>query len=476
MSRLIWLPWRRMPAISRRSRRRVVRSRSGPELFVADEAALNEIVGGFAISDTAANIQANLAALAADASHITSITATGGTVTVGTGVFVADAAALNEIVGGFAISDTAANVQANLAALTADASKITSITVTGGTVTVGTGAFVADAAALNEIVGGFAISDTAANVQANLTALAADANHITSITATSGTVTVGTGVFVADAAALNEIVGGFAISDTAANVQANLAALAADASQITSITATGGTVTVGTGVFAADAAALNEIVGGFAISDTAANVQSNLAALTADASHITSITATGGTVTVGTGVFAADAAALNEIVGGFAFRTRLPMSRPIWRPGDVSHITSITATVTVTVGTGLFPPMQRRSTRLLVGCDFNTAECPGQRLHGRRSNRIDHSNGWYVTAGLDVSRARRSTKLCGDFGHGGQYQANWLSIRAPHRGTAGQLMSGHCRTGLCAMMATRLLRVRDGTSTSCRRRTAATSK
>ena len=232
--------------------------------FIANETSLNSIVGGFAISDTAANVQANLDALAADASHITSITATGGTVTVGTAVFVADAAALNEIVGGFAISDTAANIQANLAALVADASQITSITATGGTVTVGTAAFVADAAALNKIVGGFAISDTAANISANLAALTADASQITSITATGGTVTVGTAAFAADAAALNKIVGGFAISDTAANIQANLAALTADAGKITSITATGGTVTVGTAAFVADAAALNKIVGGFA--------------------------------------------------------------------------------------------------------------------------------------------------------------------------------------------------------------------
>src|ERR1019366_5123152 len=223
-----------------------------------------------------------------------SITTTSGTVTVGTALFVADESSLNNIAGGFAISDTAANIQAHLAALAADASHITSITATSGPVTVGTGVFAADAAALNKIVGGFAISDTAANIQTNLAALTTDASHIASITATSGTVTVGTGVFSADAAALNEIVGGFAISDTAANVQADLAALAADASHITSITATGGTVTVGAGVFVADAAALNEIVGGFTISDTAANVQANLAALAADASHITMITATGG--------------------------------------------------------------------------------------------------------------------------------------------------------------------------------------
>ena len=45
---------------------------------IADQTILN-IMGGFAISDTAANVYSHLAALNADASHISSITATGGT-------------------------------------------------------------------------------------------------------------------------------------------------------------------------------------------------------------------------------------------------------------------------------------------------------------------------------------------------------------------------------------------------------------
>ena len=88
--------------------------------FSSDEAALNEVVGGFAISDMAANVYSNLAALTADASHIASITATGGTVTVGNGLFVADEAALNLIVGGFAISGQASVLSGNLNNLEAD--------------------------------------------------------------------------------------------------------------------------------------------------------------------------------------------------------------------------------------------------------------------------------------------------------------------------------------------------------------------
>jgi hypothetical protein len=150
---------------------------------MSDETALNEVVGGFAISDTAANVQANLAALTADASHISSITATGGQIVVGNGLFVADAAALNEIVGGFTIVGQAPVLSGNLSGLEADISLINSITGLNGTITASVAEFTSDETALNEVVGGFAISDTAANVQADLAALTADASHITSITA-----------------------------------------------------------------------------------------------------------------------------------------------------------------------------------------------------------------------------------------------------------------------------------------------------
>jgi len=100
--------------------------------FIANETSLNSIPGGFAISDTAANVENNLAALTADASHITSITATGGQVIVGNGLFVADQAALNEIVGGFTIVGQASVLQGNLSGLEADISHINSITGLNG--------------------------------------------------------------------------------------------------------------------------------------------------------------------------------------------------------------------------------------------------------------------------------------------------------------------------------------------------------
>jgi len=230
--------------------------------FNSNETTLNNLTG-FAVSDTAANVYSNLSGLESDYSHITSITATGGQVVVGNGLFVADEAALNLIVGGFAISGQASVLSGNLSGLEADISHINSITGLNGTITASVAQFSSDEAALNEVVGGFAISDLASNVYSNLPALDADASHIASITATGGTVTVGNGLFVADQAALNEIVGGFAISGQASVLSGNLNNLEADISHINSINGLNGTITATAAEFLPDLTALNKVNGGY---------------------------------------------------------------------------------------------------------------------------------------------------------------------------------------------------------------------
>jgi hypothetical protein len=203
----------------------------------------------------------------------------------------ADATALNEIVGGFAISDTAADIGsvAGLAALTADISHITSIIATDSQVVVGYGRFAPYEAALNEIVGGFTFDGQASVIQANIDAIAADASHINSITAENGTVTVSVATFENDLAGLNEIVGGFAISDTAADIFNGLGNLEADASHITTITATDVPVQIGAGKFIPDETVINKIVGGFDVLGLSANIGANFDAFEADISHIDSV-------------------------------------------------------------------------------------------------------------------------------------------------------------------------------------------
>ena len=122
--------------------------------FNSNETTLNNLTG-FAVSDTAANVYSNLSGLESDYSHITSITATGGQVVVGNGLFVADEAALNLIVGGFAISGQASVLSGNLSGLEADISHINSITGLNGTITATAAEFLPDLTALNKVVGGY---------------------------------------------------------------------------------------------------------------------------------------------------------------------------------------------------------------------------------------------------------------------------------------------------------------------------------
>ena len=65
-----------------------------------------------AITDTVADIQAGLPTLAKDASEIASIASSDGPIVVSAATFLADRSALDKIVGGFDVSDTAANVAA----------------------------------------------------------------------------------------------------------------------------------------------------------------------------------------------------------------------------------------------------------------------------------------------------------------------------------------------------------------------------
>jgi hypothetical protein len=146
--------------------------------FSSNESTLNTLTG-FALSDTAANVYSKLAALNADASHITLIEATGGQVTVGNGLFFADEAALSLIVGGFPIVGQALVLSGNLNGPVADMSHINTITGLNGTITASSVTqLLSDETALNKVAGGFAISDTEANGYSNLAALAADASHI----------------------------------------------------------------------------------------------------------------------------------------------------------------------------------------------------------------------------------------------------------------------------------------------------------
>ncbi len=153
---------------------------------------------------------------------------------------------------------------------------------------------------LDKLSGGFVISDQAATIEGALSALAGDAS-IKSIVATDGPVLVSEAAFAANRLALDKVVNGFGIVDTAADIVSSLASLTADAANIASLQASDVSPVVTAAQFAASQSLLDKLPGGFAVSDTGANLLSELSALTADAIHIDRAIVASGAVAAGTG-------------------------------------------------------------------------------------------------------------------------------------------------------------------------------
>jgi len=287
-------------------------------------------VSGITVTDTMANVMANLGTLEALAvnEQLTYITTTGSVTDV-----LSDSNKLNLLVASGAlplismnVSDTAANIAANLNALETVANKLTSITLTDTAtpvLTLTATQLTADSAVLNSITGAYTltvtnvlvanaasviaqphvtaitVSDTAANVLANLAALEslAVANKLYSIAFTDTTIptlTLTAAQVTADAAALGKITGTYnlMVADTVPNVLANLAALEtlAAANKLTSITLlplgqgiplTNTPLTITALQAALYGAALQKIANThmIAVSDNTANVTANLSAL-----------------------------------------------------------------------------------------------------------------------------------------------------------------------------------------------------
>ena len=103
-----------------------------------------------AITDTTADIQAGLSTLVQDAGEIASITASDGPIVVSAATFLADRAALDKLVGGFDVSDTAANVVADLDHL--DDPNISTITISdNGQISASVAQLTADATAIGDL-------------------------------------------------------------------------------------------------------------------------------------------------------------------------------------------------------------------------------------------------------------------------------------------------------------------------------------
>jgi hypothetical protein len=188
----------------------------------------------------------------------------------------------------------------------------------------------------------FAITDTTADIQARLSTLAAHAGEIASITPSNGPISpVSAATFLADQLALDKIVGGFAISDTAANITANLDQL--DDPNISAITISdNGQISASVAQLTTDATAIGKLKNAnaspvlLAVNDTAGAVQTGLSTLVQDTGEIGSITASFGPIVVSAATFQADQSTLDKIAGGSTGSTSR-IRRPIWwRPSRPS--------------------------------------------------------------------------------------------------------------------------------------------
>ncbi len=285
------------------------------------------------VSDTAANVQANLSGLetVAAGGRLGSIALTDSatpTLSITAAQLAADAPVLRDIFGAYnlslsgaagvagvltqpqllsvAVSDSAANISANLDGLqaVAAAGKLGAVTLTDGgtpTVTLSASQFTADAAALAQISGNYhvtvtgiavanaagtlaqggvtavGVTDSAANVQAALDALQglATAGSLASITLSdAGTPTLNASAVqvTQDAGAFARMAGSYtlAVTDSALDVQSSLDALQAMAAsgKLTSITLNdGGTpvLSVTSTQLVSDAQAINAITGSYVL-------------------------------------------------------------------------------------------------------------------------------------------------------------------------------------------------------------------
>ena len=270
--------------------------------FLAEESTLNQQnPHGFDILDSAANITAKLNQL--DDSDITAITISDNG-NVGASIQQLTTKATAKAIGKLrnanlspallAITDTTADIQAGLSTLVAESDKIASITASNGPMVVWAVTFLADQSALDKIVGGFDVLGKAANLAADLDRL--NDPNISGITISdNGEISASVAQLTADATAIGDLQNAngssvlLAIHDTAGDVQTGLSTLVQDAGEIGSITTSDGPIVVSVATFQDDQAALDKIVGGFDVSDTAANIVANLSSLNAN-SYVAAIT------------------------------------------------------------------------------------------------------------------------------------------------------------------------------------------
>jgi hypothetical protein len=306
-------------------------------------AAVDELVNAdttaaqVTVKDTAAHLALALDVIEQHLATITSIVVSNSfSMTLTAAQIANDAAALAEVTNNnlnpvtFKVSDTGANIGAHLDALQAN-SQITTITDSdNAAINLSIAQFTSDATALSKVVNAnatsvsFIVTDTAANISSAINSLNGNAHVVKVIVSDSGSneVTITAAQAAADTAVLSELfkadgttAAHVAVSDTAANISAAFNALNANIHVDKIVISPTAALTLTAGQVANDTTALGEISGSYSIhvSDTAANVTTNLDALQASG-HVTAVVISDNLeITVSVTQLSSDATVIGEI-------------------------------------------------------------------------------------------------------------------------------------------------------------------
>ncbi|MBU3627202.1 S-layer family protein, partial [Polynucleobacter sp. JS-Safj-400b-B2] len=306
----------------------------------------NASSGPYTLTDTAANIQANLNSLQA-LSNIKAITVSdGGTISFTASQVTSDAGILLKIgsVPGVAVTGSASEIYANLTAINTSIKFIQSLSVTTGTVTLSAAEVTADAAVVAKL-SIVAVSDTAASIASNINALNSNISHIASITSSDGgTVTLTAAQFTADSLVVAKL-GAVNISDSAANIASNIDKLHNSIGNIGGITATNsGTVTLTASQVTKDADVVAKL-SNVAVKDTAANIATNIDNLQSSNASIASITITDSNkVSLTASQFITDAAVVAKLgTVNISDTAASIVTNIVSLNGNISKIANITA-------------------------------------------------------------------------------------------------------------------------------------
>ncbi len=192
----------------------------------------------FIVNDTAANVSANLSAITAMGNKVAQINLTDNAQITATYAEISPVISQLVTQNSVNLTDTAANVSANLSAITAMGNKVAQINLTDNAQITATYAEISPVISQLVTPNSVNLNDTAANVSANLSAITAMGNKVAQINLTDNAQITATyadiSPVISRIAPQNSVI----ITDSAANISANLVSVSASINHIASINLT----------------------------------------------------------------------------------------------------------------------------------------------------------------------------------------------------------------------------------------------